>query len=573
MKQEAAHLAPPEGRQSRVPLIILIVLAVLVAAYLGFCAWVQQSDTFWRGAVILGQDVTGQTQQEAVKTINDALPEMKVAVSLFPRDGEPDAEAEPDDTIPLSALGVTVDTEQLVADAHRSITSGSFLSAGIRYFSKHGAVSFGAGERTVTVDAQKALDAAQQTADALSREPRGTEYEIGENCINVTLAKDGRTVSLSDLRQGLETAAWAGDLKLFVPYTTETAQVLSAQEIHDAVAGEMKNAGYDPATKSITPEQLGAEFDVTEAQGVLDAAQPGETVTIPADIQRPAVTAEQLKDVLFRDVLGTCKTHVSGTAARISNVKLSASTINGYVLNCGEVFSYNGAVGQRTAARGYQPAPAYVKGETVDEIGGGICQTSSTLYLACLRSNLEIVQRYAHRYAPSYITWGLDATISWGGPDYQFKNDTNYPIKIETRYSGGYLTVTIYGTKVDDVTVKMTTEKLSDTPYETIYEDDPTLAPGTEQVKTTPYTGHKVRSYRNLYDGNGNLISSTLEAVSDYKSRNKVILRGPALPTGGDGGITDPGGETEPIEPAAPEPGSPENPIPVPDPVEPPLAG
>ena len=575
MKQEAAHLAPPEGRQSRVPLIVLIVLAVLVAAYLGFCAWVQQSDTFWRGAVILGQDVTGQTQQEAMDTINAALPEMKVAVRLYPQGAEEeiDPAAELDASIPLSALGVTVDTEALVSEAHRSITSGSFLSAGIRYFSKHGAVSFGAGERTVTVDAQKALDAAQQTADALSREPRGTEYEIGENCINVTLAKDGRTVSLSDLRQGLETAAWAGDLKLFVPYTTETAQVLSAQEIHNAVAGEMKNAGYDPATKSITPEQLGAEFDVTEAQGLLDAAQPGETVTIPADIQRPAVTAEQLKDVLFRDVLGTCKTHVSGTAARISNVKLSASTINGYVLNCGEVFSYNGTVGQRTAARGYQAAPAYVKGETVDEIGGGICQTSSTLYLACLRSNLEIVQRYAHRYAPAYITWGLDATVSWGGPDYQFKNDTNYPIKIETRYSGGYLTVTIYGTKVDDVTVKMTTEKLSDTPYETIYEDDPTLAPGTEQVKTTPYTGHKVRSYRNLYDGNGNLISSTLEAVSDYKSRNKVILRGPALPTGGDGGITDPSGETEPIEPAAPEPGSPENPIPVPDPVEPPLAG
>ena len=214
-------------------------------------------------------------------------------------------------------------------------------------------------------------------------------------------------------------------------------------------------------------------------------------------------------------------------------MKLSASTINGYVLNCGEVFSYNGTVGQRTAARGYQAAPAYVKGETVDEIGGGICQTSSTLYLACLRSNLEIVQRYAHRYAPSYITWGLDATVSWGGPDYQFANDTNYPIKIVTSYSGGYLTVSVYGTKVDSTTVKMTTEKLSDTPYETIYEDDPTLAPGTEKVKTTPYTGHKVRSYRNLYDGNGNLISSTLEAVSDYKSRNKVILRGPALPTGG----------------------------------------
>lgn len=578
MKQEAKHLAPPEKGRSRAPLIAVIALAVLIAAYLGFCAWVQQSDAFWQGAVILGQDVTGQTQAEAVKTINDALPGMEIAVRLYPQGEEEaiDPEAAPDASIPLSDLGASVDTEALVSEAHRSLTSGSFLSAGVRYLSKHAAVAFGAGEQAVTVDAQKALDAAQATAGALSWDPRGTEYEVGEDCVNVTLAKDGRTVSLSELRQGLERGDWAGDLCLFAPYTVTSASVLSAQDIHDAVAGEMKNAGYDPATKSITPEQLGADFDVTEAQAILDAAQPGETVSVPASIQRPAVTAEALKGVLFRDVLGTCKTHVSGTAARISNVKLSASTINGYVLNCGDVFSYNGAVGQRTAARGYQAAPAYVKGETVDEIGGGICQTSSTLYLACLRSNLEIVQRYAHRYAPSYITWGLDATVSWGGPDYQFANDTNYPIKIVTSYSGGYLTVTIYGTKVDNTTVKMTTEKLSDTPYETIYEDDPTLAPGTEKVKTTPYTGHKVRSYRNLYDGSGSLISSTLEAVSDYKSRNKVILRGPALPAGGDGEITDPptgGGTTDPVTPTpdpepAPDPVTPA-PEPTPDPTAP----
>ena len=568
MKQEAKHLAPPEKGRTRAPLIIVIVLAVLAAAYLGFCAWVQQSDTFWRGVIILGQDVTGQTQAEAVKTINDVLPGLEIAVRLEPQgatEEEIDPEAAPDASIPLADLGVRVDTEALVAEAHRSSTTGSFLSAGVRYLSKPITMTFGAGVKAITVDAQKVLDAAQATTAALSWEPQGTTYEVGEDCVNVTLAKDGRTVSLSDLRQRLESASWAGDLSLPVPYTTTAAQALSAQDIHDAVAGEMKNAGYDPATKSITPEQLGADFDVTAAQAALDAAQPGETVAIPASIQRPAVTAEELKGVLFRDVLGTCKTHVSGTAARISNVKLSASTINGYVLNCGEVFSYNGTVGQRTAARGYQAAPAYVKGETVDEIGGGICQTSSTLYLACLRSNLEIVQRYAHRYAPSYITWGLDATVSWGGPDYQFANDTNYPIKIVTSYSGGYLTVSVYGTKVDSTTVKMTTEKLSDTPYETIYEDDPTLAPGTEKVKTTPYTGHKVRSYRNLYDGNGNLISSTLEAVSDYKSRNKVILRGPALPTGGTGEITDPptGGET--TDPVTPTP----DPEPTPDPVTP----
>lgn len=205
---------------------------------------------------------------------------------------------------------------------------------------------------------------------------------------------------------------------------------------------------------------------------------------------------------------------MGGTAARISNVRLASSAFSGTVLNCGDIFSYNGTVGQRTTARGYQAAPAYVKGETVDEIGGGVCQPSSTLYLACLKSNLEITERYAHRYAPTYIEWGMDATVSWGGPDYRFTNNTDYPIKLVATYAKGYLTVKILGTKVDDIQVKMTKEVLSDTPYETVYEEDATLAPGTESVKTTPYTGHKVKTYRNLYDGSGTLISSSLRPAA-----------------------------------------------------------
>ncbi|MDD6605272.1 MAG: VanW family protein, partial [Oscillospiraceae bacterium] len=216
---------------------------------------------------------------------------------------------------------------------------------------------------------------------------------------------------------------------------------------------------------------------------------------------------------------------------------------------------YNGVVGKRTAANGYQPAPAYVKGETVDEIGGGICQTSSTLYLACLRGNLEITERHAHRYIPAYIAAGMDATVSWGGPDYKFTNDTDYPIKIVTSYEGGYLTVKVLGTNATGITAKMTNEKLSTTDFQVVYEDDPTLAPGTEKVKTTPYTGSKWKTYRNLYDANGKLISSTYEDTSDYKARNKVILKGPAkaeVPASGPADIPAPTPEA-PDTPAVPE--------------------
>jgi hypothetical protein len=143
---------------------------------------------------------------------------------------------------------------------------------------------------------------------------------------------------------------------------------------------------------------------------------------------------------------------------------------------------------------------------------------------------LEITERYAHRYTPAYIPWGLDATVSWGGPDYRFTNNTDYPIKIVTSYSGGYLTVKILGTNADGRSVKMTTETLSQTAWETVYKEDDTLAPGTEKVDVTPYGGALVKSYRNVYDKDGKLLSSTFEASSDYKVRNQVILQGPALP-------------------------------------------
>lgn len=95
----------------------------------------------------------------------------------------------------------------------------------------------------------------------------------------------------------------------------------------------------------------------------------------------------------------------------------------------GETFSYNQVVGQRTKAAGFKEAPAYLNGKVVQEYGGGICQVSSTLYNAVLYANLEITERTNHGFKPSYVKPGLDATVSWGGPDFKFTNNRNYPIK------------------------------------------------------------------------------------------------------------------------------------------------
>lgn len=557
------------------PLIVIgIILAVLCAAYLGLCAYAGSLEVFYPNTTINDVDVAGCTVTEAAERLRAELPGRQVEFYLPLPDETGDGASAPEGdtlydespaaTVTYAELGVTEELDyendaQLVFDLAQVRTG--FFTRGWNYL---GCLFGSRGTKGITLAPEEDIFQSQmeQLSGQFSKEPQDTAYTVDENGLQVTLAQNGLAVSPSAL---------AEDTKLFFSsvisedpgriYVADAqilpAKTMTAQAIHDATAGDVKNAGYDAATDSIIPERIGAEFDVTAAQAKLDAAAPGETVTLDATVELPAVTAEELEGVLFRDVLGQCRTHVSGTSARINNVKLSAAACNGVVLNTGDVFSYNATTGQRTTAKGYQAAPAYVQGETVDEVGGGVCQTSSTLYYACLRSNLEITERYAHRYVPAYIDWGMDATVSWGGPDYKFTNNTNYPIKIVATYSGGYLTIKILGTNVDGTSVKMTNEVLSSTPWETVYKDDDTLPAGTEKVTTTPYTGYKVKSYRNVYDANGKLISSTYEATSDYKVRNKVISRGPALPqTPASGGAEI----TEPQDPVAQEPQTPSEP-------------
>lgn len=557
------------------PVLLALGLTALIAggAYAGLCAYAQNSDAIWNNTCVLNQNIGGLTREAAIEKVEAAAADLSIGLSLY----DPDDAAQPEGSgrltdqsvqIPLSDLGAQVDAAALVDYADSAVRSGSFLSAGYRYLAASDGRRLTSPD-AITLDPDKTAETAQRVAGELSWPALDTEYSVEEGALLVRLPRDGQSVDGAALEEELESRSWGTNLSILLPREVlSPASVLTAQDIHDEVSGEVKNAGYDAETDAITPERVGADFDVPAAQAAMDAGEPGSTVRIGADIQFPAVTAEDLEAVLFRDVLGEARTHVSGSAARISNVKLAAAAFNGTVLNSGDVFSYNETVGQRTAAKGYKPAPAYVQGETVDEIGGGVCQPSSTLYLACLRANLEITERYAHRYVPAYIGKGMDATVSWGGPDYKFTNNTSYPIKIETVYEKGYLTVRLLGTNLDGTYVKMTYEELSATPFEVVYEDDPTLAPGEEVVKVTPYNGYRGRTYRNVYSADGKLLSSAYEATSDYKVRNRVILRGPAVETAGPTAPVvnpDPGGVIIDLPPAETDPGlDPEPPLPDP---------
>ena len=514
-----------------------IVAAAVVVLFCACCMLANSRDTFFPHTTINGVEVGGLTVAEAQSRLEAEIPQRVCKIYLSGQDGVSTEGWEPDAVITFAELGLFPESGyEGMAKAPFILQQGKgYLSTALTYLEALLGKDTGYNSNLYW-DSQQLDRAISELSSELNIDPLDMTYQLADHFLQITTARDGRFVADNELRRTIQNVVQnSSEAEAVVELSVEIrpAETLTARQLHDRLHGEMKNASYDAAAGTIIPEQPGADFDVAAVQKALDGAAPGETLTLDAEIEEPEVTAADLKAVLFRDVLGEAKTHVSGSAGRIGNVKLSASSINGIVLNSGETFSYNQSVGQRTEARGYKPAPAYVKGETVDEVGGGICQTSSTLYLACLLGNLEITERYAHRYVPAYISWGMDATVSWGGPDYKFTNNTLYPVKIVTKYEKGYLTVQILGTNVDGTYVKMSNEVLSKTPWETIYQEDPTMAPGSpDVVKVTPYTGYKVNSYQTIYDKDGKVIDSHFEASSNYKVRNKVILQAPAAQPG-----------------------------------------
>lgn len=277
------------------------------------------------------------------------------------------------------------------------------------------------------------------------------------------------------------------------------------------------------------PAKDGFGFDLEKAKQQVASAQYGDTVSIPLGVIKPEVSDKDLEKQMFKDVLGKFTATSESDPDRNVNLELACKAINGVVLNPDEKFSYNETLGERTEANGYRPGPSYAGNDTVDTIGGGICQVSSALYYCTLIAELDVTQREEHQFDTGYVPLGMDAMVSWGAWDFVFWNNLDYPIRIEASASGGSVTVAIMGTETRDYDVKMEYNILDTTNYSTSYKTlSADNADGYKDgdVIVKGYTGYDVETYRCKYDKkDGSLISKDFVANSSYKSRNEVKCR------------------------------------------------
>ncbi len=521
--------APAENQKKKLPkgwLIALLVLAVLAAGIAALCVAAGSGDTVYAGVSVLGVDMGGMTPREAQAAWTDRSPAAYRAHSVaITVDEQPVASPS------LAELGVSLTAEEAAQAALRACRSGNFLRDGYylaySWFAPREVLP--AAFRVDRDALEAAVDAAIDGLDftvidgAFSLEKEGPE---GPG-LYITCPRDGKLIDEEKLLADLAEKLAAGD---FTPvacgYTEKTAAGIDVQQYYTENRGKAVGAIYDRETGKPTRSHVGLEMDAAAVEAQLAAAAPGETFLAEAQVEFPKVSTEELETCMFRDVLGTVTTKVSGSSSRIGNVKLSAKCIDGRVYNPGEEFWYNKTVGRRTVERGFGQAPAYFAGKTVMEVGGGICQTSSTLYYAALLADLRIVLRYAHQYVPGYIKWGCDATVSWGGPDFAFANSTDYPIKIVMGWDNNELTMTILGTKTDDHYVEMENYVRGKTSWSDVVVYNPDRGPEEMVEVQTPYTGYTVDTYRCRYDGQGNLLSRTFEAKSRYDMRNRIYETG-----------------------------------------------
>ena len=280
---------------------------------------------------------------------------------------------------------------------------------------------------------------------------------------------------------------------------------------------------------TFNPSSTGLQLD-TDAlrRDVISALEAGGgDVTLSVAEQPPEISTEQISEMY--GLIDYAITNANASSkSRLNNITLAMSMINGTKLAPGETFSFNGTVGQRTSDRGFKMATAYSGGEVTEQVGGGICQVSTTLFNAAVKADMRIDERHNHSLTVHYVDKGKDATVDWGNQDLKFTNTSADDIYIccyltdDKRVRFGIFGRLLPGGEkitLDAVTVKVNK-------FETQYQPDPSLPHGKLEVSQNGRDGYKAEAYKVRWDAAGNELSRELLCTSIYKTKNEIILYG-----------------------------------------------
>lgn len=512
-----------EGKKKRKWVIPVVILAILVITMMFastiFALLNLNNEKIISGVSIVGIDVSGLTKEEAKAKITEVYqPKKETEITIEYEDFET--------TINPTVIEVDYKVEEAVEEAFLTGRGENI------FVNNYQILSTLFGKKDIPVAMWFNEEVTKQTIEDIGVNLPGilleSSYAVEENELIITKGKAGVVIHTEELlkkvKDNLNTINDKEEV-LEIPVEQKEPAPIDIDKIHDEVYTEAKDAYYTKNPFTIYPEVEGIDFNVEEARKLLEEEK--EEYVIKLTITKPKITIDKIGSEAFPDQLGTFTTRYDvSDRDRSTNLVIACQKINGKVVLAGETFSYNKALGPRTAAAGYRNGKIYSGGEVVDGIGGGICQISSTLYNTVLMSNLEIVERRNHQFVTSYVPAGRDATVVYGMTDFKFKNTRKYPVRIVATAKNGIATVTMYGIKEEnEYTFTFSTKTVASIPFTTKYEEDNSLPAGTEKVKQKGANGLKTETYMTKLL-NGKPVSTTLLSRDTYDAMARTVIKG-----------------------------------------------
>ena len=444
----------------------IFFIVILLLSFILFTINTAKNQKMFPKIFISGYNISNQTKEEALNNLNNYITnnipeEIKLThngfeTSLSPKD-----------------LGITFDTSSAINLAYQYGRTGTLLENDIirlKSFFSNTKI-----EPLFTIDEDLLKNNLKDISKKLPDAVIQSSYYIEDNNLILTKGKKGSVIDIDKssnlIIENIKNLKLL-DKPIELITTSVTPKKLDIDLIYNEIHKEPKNAYFTQNPYAVFPSENGLDFGIPLAEVKENLENTNEELKVPLKVLYPKVTTNMIGREAFPNILSSFSTSYSArNKNRTTNLILASNKINGTVLMPGETFSYNKVVGQRTIAAGYKEAPIYVSGKVVDGLGGGICQITSTLYNAALLADLEITKRSNHQFVPSYVRASRDATVVYGSIDFQFKNNRNYPIKIQSSVSRGIARIEILGLKQENDFQIEIHDKITKTTKNSIYSE------------------------------------------------------------------------------------------------------
>lgn len=525
MKFKKAEPSKKQKSNKVIPIVVslFIVLFVMIFSVV-FALFNMNNEKILKGISILGIDISDLTVEEAKTKVNNAIEERfkDENNNLILKIGENET------SVTANTFNAKFDIDNAVIEADNIGRNGNILTNNYsilftKLFKKE-------IKPRLYLDDSLLSDTIKDINSKMKDAIVDNSYYIEKNNLIIVKGKAGYIIKTEELKEKIyeQISNIHTNYQIIeIPVEYKEPEPINLQKIHEEIYKEPQDAYVQKNPTVVHPEVNGVDFKISVEEAEELLKEDKEEYTIPLKITKPKKTINNLGEEAFPDLLATFSTRFDGSNYnRNTNIKLAAKKVNGTVILPGEKFSFNTIVGSRTIEAGFKEGTAYVGGKVVPDVGGGVCQVSSTIYNTALLANMQIVERSNHMFTTGYVAASRDATVYYGSLDFVFKNSRKYPIKMVASANGGVCKVSIYGIKEEKEYEVIIQSKI--TSYinpTTIYKEDPTLEEGKEIVEQTAITGCRSEGYK-ILKLNGKIVSQTLLSKDTYKSRNKIVRRG-----------------------------------------------